>query len=165
MDVITALVSSRLVSALVPFILLTHKLSDSFLALFSLKCPLQAHFSFPLSGTPVTMFISSTSYIFDAFWSQQEVFSSATSPVFFFFLAAHYTDPFQQFSHHCWGLVLLNVTVIFKLFLNVLTDVGWTSGPDIVVGMQMQSEAKYSLDPWLSGCINMFPNTSEDRWV
>lgn len=82
---------------------------------------------------------------------------------FFFFLAAHYTDPFQQFSHHCWGLVLLNVTVIFKLFLNVLTDVGWTSGPDIVVGMQMQSEAKYSLDPWLSGCINMFPNTSEDR--
>lgn len=164
MDVITALVSSRLVSALVPFILLTHKLSDSFLALFSLKCPLQAHFSLPLSGTPVTMFISSTSYIFDAFWSQQEVFSSATSPVFFFFfLAAHYTDPFQQFSHHCWGLVLLNVTVIFKLFLNVLTDVGWTSGhcgwdADAIRG-------KVFFDPWLSGCINMFPNTSEDRWV
>lgn len=147
MDVITALVSSRLVSALVPFILLTHKLSDSFLALFSLKCPLQAHFSLPLSGTPVTMFISNTSYIFDAFWSQQEVFSSVTSP--FFFLAAHYTDPFQQFSHHCWGLVVLNVTVIFKLFLNVLTDVGWTSGPDIVVGTQTQSEAKYSL---IHGC-------------
>lgn len=67
----------------------------------------------------------------------------------FFFLAAHYTDPFQQFSHHCWGLVVLNVTVIFKLFLNVLTDVGWTSGPDIVVGTQTQSEAKYSL---IHGC-------------